>query len=89
MDTYHRWMEVVTPGTLSGCPVVNVPAGFGPRGVPMGLQIIGPMHQDLLVLQMAFAYEQASRWNLDRLPPALQAAPDSVRVADKQRQGWN
>ena len=25
MDTYHRWMEVVVPGTLSGCPVINVP----------------------------------------------------------------
>ena len=29
MDTYHRWMEVVTPWTLSGCPVISVPAGFG------------------------------------------------------------
>ena len=26
MDTYHRWMEVVTPWTLSGCPVISVPA---------------------------------------------------------------
>jgi len=28
MDTYHRWMEVVIGGTLSGLPVVNLPAGF-------------------------------------------------------------
>ena len=28
MDTYHRWMEVVTPWTLSGCPVISA-AGFG------------------------------------------------------------
>ncbi|HHW2331538.1 TPA: amidase, partial [Pseudomonas aeruginosa] len=27
MDTYHRWMEVVVPGSLSGCPVANVQAG--------------------------------------------------------------
>ena len=71
MDTYHRWMEVVIPGTLGGCPVANVPAGFNPQGLPMGLQIIGPRHHDMATLQMAFAYEQASRWNLDYPPKAL------------------
>ncbi len=62
MDTYHRWMEVVVPGTLSGMPIAAVPAGFGPKGAsqPMGLQIIGPQRADLSVLQMAHAYEQAS-----------------------------
>ena len=62
MDTYHRWMEVVIPGTLSGCPVVNVPAGFNERGQPMGLQIIGRRYQDFETLQIAYAYEQATRW---------------------------
>ncbi len=71
MDTYHRWMEVVIPGTLAGCPVINVPAGFGANGLPMGLQIIGPRYQDFSVLQIAYAYEQAARWNLDVLPGAL------------------
>ena len=68
MDTYHRWMEVVIPGTLSGCPVVNVPAGFNERGQPMGLQIIGRRYQDFETLQIAYAYEQATRWNLDITP---------------------
>lgn len=71
MDTYHRWMEVVIPGTLSGCPVVNVPAGFGARGLPMGLQVIGKRYADKATLQMAYAYEQATRWNLDRHPAVL------------------
>ncbi|MDH4654816.1 amidase [Pseudomonas sp. JS3066] len=62
MDTYHRWMEVVIPATLSGCPVANVPVGFDSRGLPMGLQIIGPPRADLAVLQLAHAYEQASAW---------------------------
>ena len=69
MDTYHRWMEVVIPGTLSGCPVANVPAGFGKHGLPMGLQIIGPRYQDFATLQIAFAYEQATGWNLRHPPP--------------------
>ncbi|WP_416426908.1 amidase [Pseudomonas sp. App30] len=62
MDTYHRWMEVVIPGTLSGCPVANVQVGFNPQGLPMGMQIIGRHQADFAVLQLAHAYEQASRW---------------------------
>ncbi|MDE0842380.1 MAG: amidase [Porticoccaceae bacterium] len=74
MDTYHRWMEVVVLGTLSGCPVITVPAGFSDNRLPMGLQIIGPRYEDFATLQMAYAYEQASRWNLDFRPKALSAA---------------
>jgi len=70
MDTYHRWMEVVIPGTLSGCPVINVPVGFSRTGLPMGMQIIGRPHADLSVLQIAYAYEQAAGWVRDH-PPAL------------------
>lgn len=71
MDTYHRWMEIVVPGTLSGCPIAAVPAGFSPKGLPMGLQIIGPRFKDFATLQMAYAYEQASRWNLDYHPKPI------------------
>lgn len=62
MDTYHRWMEVVIPGSLSGCPVANVQAGFNQQGLPMGLQIIGRPQADMAVLQLAHAYEQVSQW---------------------------
>ena len=37
----------------------------------MGLQFIGKRYGDFATLQMAYAYEQASRWNLDRRPPIL------------------
>lgn len=59
MDTYHRWMEVVIGGTLSGCPVVNVPAGFNEKGLPMGIQMIGKNRQDFALLQLAHGYESA------------------------------
>jgi amidase len=68
MDTYHRWMEVVIGGTLAGLPVVNVPAGFDPRGRPMGMQLLGPFGEDQRVLELALAYEQATGF-LDRSPP--------------------
>lgn len=60
MDTYHRWMEVVIGGTLAGVPVLCVPAGFGPGGLPIGLQVMGRAQADLAVLQVGHAYEQAS-----------------------------
>ncbi len=71
MDTYHRWMEVVIPATLSGCPAISVPVGFSKSGLPMGMQIIGKNHADFSVLQIAHAYEQAAPWVRDHLPPLL------------------
>ena len=70
MDTYHRWMEIVTPFTLAGLPVCNVPVGFGANGLPMGMQLAGPARADLPVLALARAYEHASGWTRMR-PPAL------------------
>ncbi len=56
MDTYHRWMEVVILGSLSGGPTINVPVGFNGAGLPMGMQIIGRNQMDFAVLQLAHAY---------------------------------
>jgi amidase len=72
MDSYHRWMEVTLPPTMAGLPTLAVPAGFGgPRKLPIGLQVIGPNHADLAVLQVGHAYEQASPWIGQARPRAL------------------
>lgn len=73
MDTYHRWMEVVIPATMSGCPVISVPAGFSEAGLPMGMQLWGPNQSELFLLQVAQAYEDATGW-VDRHPPVLPGA---------------
>jgi amidase len=70
MSSYHRWMEVVTPGTLSGCPIASLPVGFGAQGLPMGMQVIGRPRDDLSVLQLTHLYERLSPW-LPMAPPAL------------------
>jgi amidase len=62
MDTYHRWMEVVIYATLVGCPAINAPAGFSAEDRPMGLQIFARPRRDQACLQLAHAYEQATRW---------------------------
>jgi len=48
--------------------VAGVPAGFNAAGLPMGLQILGPAQQDLAVLQMAYAWEQATGFTQRRSP---------------------
>lgn len=60
MDTYHRWMEVAIPATMAGCPAINVPAGFSPHGLPMGIQILAPCNDNLACLQIARAYQSAT-----------------------------
>ena len=62
MDTYHRWMEIVTPFTLAGLPVASVPVGFGAAGLPMGMQLVGPPRADLQVLALARDFEEIAPW---------------------------
>ena len=75
MDTYHRWMEVVVPASLIGLPALSVPLGFGPQGMPSGMQIIGRSGADAGVLAIGQAYHRATLWPQKR--PPLVARPVS------------
>ncbi len=56
-DTYHRWMECVVPASLAGLPTLALPAGYGPAGLPHGLQLIGPADADARVLALGRQWE--------------------------------
>jgi amidase len=45
--------EYCAPWTFIGAPAVNLPAGFGPNGLPLGIQIVGRYREDLRVLRIA------------------------------------
>ncbi|MBR1639101.1 MAG: amidase [Treponema sp.] len=45
-----------------GYPAASIPAGFSKEGVPIGLQLIAPRHEDLRLLQAARLYEEAFDW---------------------------
>ena len=71
MATYHEWMKGVCLVTMAGCPALAMPAGFGPAGLPIGFQIIAPVHREMACLKLAAAYEAADPMAAKRLPPVL------------------
>ena len=71
MQTYHEWMKGVLPITMSGCPALAVPAGFGNEGLPIGIQIVASIHAELACLELAYAYDTATSWSTKRLPGLL------------------
>jgi amidase len=39
--------------TLCGAPAISLPSGFGPHGLPLGIQLVGHRHHDGSLLQTA------------------------------------
>jgi len=64
MKTYIDWMKSAYRITPTFCPSISVPAGFTEEGLPVGIQIVGRYRDDLGVLQIAQAFEQATRFGL-------------------------
>lgn len=47
------------PANLAGIPAISIACGTTSNGLPVGLQLIGRQHSDLLLLQIANLYETA------------------------------
>lgn len=54
---------------LAGLPAISVPCGFTKDGLPIGLQIVSRAWADAKVLNVAYAYEQATEWHTQK--PAI------------------
>jgi aspartyl-tRNA(Asn)/glutamyl-tRNA(Gln) amidotransferase subunit A len=69
--TQRRWMDWTAfsyPFNLTQQPACTVPCGLTRAGLPAGLQIVGPMHADALVLRAARAFEAARPFALPKAP---------------------
>ncbi len=56
------------PINLAGLPGLSLPCGFDRQGLPIGLQLIGNVLREDVLLQTAYAYEQATDWH-HQTPP--------------------
>lgn len=64
MLDFHRFTEAPSH---AGLPAITVNCGFTAAGLPVGLQIVGPLRADAAVLAAAAAFEAATDWS--RRPP--------------------
>jgi aspartyl-tRNA(Asn)/glutamyl-tRNA(Gln) amidotransferase subunit A len=68
-----NWVRFTYPFNLTKLPAGVVTAGFSQTGLPIGLQVAGPQHGDLLTLRVLAALEDALG-HVERLP-LLEAPP--------------
>ena len=50
------------PCNIAGLPGISVPCGFSSEKLPIGLQIMGKPFDEQTVLNVAYAYEQSTKW---------------------------
>ncbi len=62
LANYIEWMKTCYAITVTSHPAIAVPAGFtdDPAPLPVGIQLVGRYRDDLGVLQLAHAFEQAT-----------------------------
>ncbi len=59
MKRWTEWTPFTYPFNLTRQPAAVVPCGLTKAGLPVALQLVGPMYGDAMVLQAARAYEKA------------------------------
>jgi aspartyl-tRNA(Asn)/glutamyl-tRNA(Gln) amidotransferase subunit A len=61
-DDWVGWTPYSYPFNLTLQPAASVPCGSTKSGLPVGLQIVGPMRRDDLVLRASRAFESIRPW---------------------------
>jgi aspartyl-tRNA(Asn)/glutamyl-tRNA(Gln) amidotransferase subunit A len=67
-DPLAMYLEDVftLPANLAGVPGLTFPVGFDGRGLPIGMQLMGPHFREDLLFKVTHAYQQATDWHLRR-----------------------
>ena len=58
-DDWINWSPYTYPFNLTQQPAASVPSGLASNGLPMGVQIVGALRADKMVLRAARAIEKA------------------------------
>ena len=90
MENYVAWMKTAYWISTTCRPAISVPAGFTDDGLPVGMQIVGRYRDDLNVLKIAHAFEQATGFGRRRPEERMTtlAEPSSTRSSRVDRRRW-
>jgi aspartyl-tRNA(Asn)/glutamyl-tRNA(Gln) amidotransferase subunit A len=69
-EAHRRGSNAVftSPFNLTGHPAMSVPGGFSvSTGLPIGIQLVGPLFDELTLFQIGHAIERASNWSERRI----------------------
>ena len=69
MGGYMDWLRFAFLATATGLPAMCVPVGIGPRGLPVGMQLVGKPRDEAGLLQIARFVEQACDGPLGPIDP--------------------
>jgi aspartyl-tRNA(Asn)/glutamyl-tRNA(Gln) amidotransferase subunit A len=61
-----RLTRFTAPFNLTGLPALSLPCGFTKAGLPVGLQIVSRAWGEAKVLNLGYAFEQATEWHKGR-----------------------
>ena len=61
MENYIAWMKSAYYISTVGNPAMSVPCAFSPSGLPIGIQIVGRHRAEWSILELGYAFEQATR----------------------------
>ena len=68
-ETYIDWLAIAFAVTLTSAPALSLPCGFTPDGMPVGLQMIGPLRGEAPLLSYAAALEAELALDLGPIDP--------------------
>lgn len=63
-EVIGAYVRTTAPSNLTGLPALSVPCGFDPRGLPVGLQVIGRPLAETEISLIGQAYHEAANWDL-------------------------
>jgi aspartyl-tRNA(Asn)/glutamyl-tRNA(Gln) amidotransferase subunit A len=63
---WYDWSPFSWPFNMTRQPAASCPCGFNDEGLPIGMQIVGPLHREDLVLRASHAFEQARPFKMPR-----------------------
>ena len=64
----QHWYPYTHPFNMTGHPAITLPAGLHSDGLPMAVQLVGPLSSEALLLRAAALFEQARPWAAHRPP---------------------